>query len=109
MAIYLLYLLIYSSFKNTISISDNQASNDRLMVTNWKRCGRKRSWPNLRYYAGIFLARLRKTIKTCQASQSPGQVFNWGPLEYESGGLTTRMQHSKSRKTTEVTNLSYSE
>jgi hypothetical protein len=30
---------------------------------NWKECGRKRSWPNLRYYSNICLEGLRKTIK----------------------------------------------
>jgi hypothetical protein len=27
---------------------------------NWKGCGRKKSWPNLRYYPGICLEGLRK-------------------------------------------------
>jgi hypothetical protein len=25
-------------------------SNDRMIVMNWKGCGRKQMWPNLRYY-----------------------------------------------------------
>jgi hypothetical protein len=30
---------------------------------NWKGYGRKWSWPNLRYYPGIFLEGLWKTTK----------------------------------------------
>jgi hypothetical protein len=30
---------------------------------NWKECGRKQLWPNLRYYPGFCLERLRETIK----------------------------------------------
>jgi hypothetical protein len=30
---------------------------------NWKGHGRKWSWPNLRYYPGIFLEGLRKNMK----------------------------------------------
>jgi hypothetical protein len=30
---------------------------------NWKVFGRKQQWPNLRYYPGIFLEELSKTIK----------------------------------------------
>jgi hypothetical protein len=41
-------------------------------MTNWKGYGRKKSWPNLRYYPGIFLDRLRKTTKTHQDTRSPG-------------------------------------
>jgi hypothetical protein len=50
----------------------------------------KQLWPNLRYYSGICLVRLRKTAKTCQDSQSPGQDLNPGPPEYEAGVLTTQ-------------------
>jgi hypothetical protein len=31
---------------------------------NWKVCGRKRSWPNLRYHPGILSEGLRKITKT---------------------------------------------
>jgi hypothetical protein len=31
---------------------------------NWKECGRKRWWPNLRCYAGILVEGLRKPRKT---------------------------------------------
>jgi hypothetical protein len=30
---------------------------------NWKGCRRKRSWPNLRYYSGIYLYGLKKPTK----------------------------------------------
>jgi hypothetical protein len=30
---------------------------------NWKGYGRKWSWNNVRYYPGIFLEGLRKTVK----------------------------------------------
>jgi hypothetical protein len=33
-------------------------------MMNWKGLEKKRSWPNLRYYPGIFLERMRKTKKT---------------------------------------------
>jgi hypothetical protein len=54
-----------------------------------------RSWPNLRYYPGIFLKRLRKTTKNfSQDSRSPGREMNPGPLEYEAGMLTIRPRRS---------------
>jgi hypothetical protein len=47
---------------------------------NWKGCGRKRSWPNLRYFPSICLEGLRTTKNTVsQDSQSPGQDLNLGP------------------------------
>jgi hypothetical protein len=53
-------------------------------MINWKRFGRKRSWPNLRNYPSISLERLRKTTKTpSQDSRCPGRNFNLGPPEYE--------------------------
>jgi hypothetical protein len=47
---------------------------------NWKGCGRKWLWPNLRYYPGICLEELRKTTKNLsQDSQSLGRGLNPGP------------------------------
>jgi hypothetical protein len=58
-------------------------------MTNRKGCGRKRLWPNLRYYPGIFVDGLKKTMKNLsQNSWSPGRDLNLGPLEYEAGVLT---------------------
>jgi hypothetical protein len=49
-----------------------------------ERCGRKRSWPNLRNCPGIFLGGLRKTTKTFnQDSRSSGRDLNSGPPENE--------------------------
>jgi hypothetical protein len=45
---------------------------------NWKGCGRKWLWPNLRYYPGIFLEALRKTIK------SPVRIASFW-LRFEAG------------------------
>jgi hypothetical protein len=62
---------------------------------NRKGCGRKRPWPNLRYYNGIFLEGLRKTTKNLSRdSRSPGRDLNPRPPEYESGVLTTRLRRS---------------
>jgi hypothetical protein len=33
-------------------------------MVKWEERGRMRSWPYLRYYSGIFLEALRKTMKT---------------------------------------------
>jgi hypothetical protein len=58
---------------------------------NWKGCGRKRSWLNLRYYPGICVEGLRKTMKNLsQDSRSPGRDLNPGHPEYEAGVLTIR-------------------
>jgi hypothetical protein len=58
---------------------------------NWKGCGRKRSWPNLIYYPGIYLQELRKPTKDLsQGNRSPGRDLNAGPLKYEAAVLTTR-------------------
>jgi hypothetical protein len=62
---------------------------------NWKGCGRKRSWPNLRYYPGTRLEGVRKTTKSLsQDSRSPGRDLNPGPAEYEARVLTTRPRRS---------------
>jgi hypothetical protein len=62
---------------------------------NWKGCGRKRSWPSLRYYPSIFLQELRKTTKILsQDSWSLGRDLNPGLPEYEAGVLTTQPKRS---------------
>jgi hypothetical protein len=46
---------------------------------DWKGFGRKRSWPNSRYYPGICLEGVRKTTKTSiRTARSPGRDFNRG-------------------------------
>jgi hypothetical protein len=58
---------------------------------NWKGCGRKLSWLNVRCYPGICLARLRKTTKhLIQNSWSPGLDLIPGFPECNAGVLTTR-------------------
>jgi hypothetical protein len=39
-------------------------------MVNWKGCERKRSWPNLSSYPGLYLEILRKTTKTSQDNPS---------------------------------------
>jgi hypothetical protein len=66
-------------------------------MMNWKRCGRKRSWPNLRYYLCICLERLSKTSKNLsQDSLSPGQGLNPRLSEYEVGD--TPVKHADGQK-----------
>jgi hypothetical protein len=53
--------------------------------------GRKRSWPNLRYYLGICLEGLIKTTKNLsEDSWSPGRDLNPETPEYEAGALSDR-------------------
>jgi hypothetical protein len=40
---------------------------------NYKCCGRKRSWPNLRYYPDICLAGLKNTAKNLSQDS-----LSWG-------------------------------
>jgi hypothetical protein len=48
---------------------------------NWKVRERARLWPNLRYYHGIYLERLRKTIKTVTISGLRARDFSQKPPE----------------------------
>jgi hypothetical protein len=62
---------------------------DRWMM-NWKECGRKQQWPNLRCYLGICLEGLSKTTKNLgQDSRSPGQDLDLGHPEIKAVVLTT--------------------
>jgi hypothetical protein len=61
---------------------------------NCKGCGRKRSWPNLKYYPDIFLEGLNKTRISCQASRYAAQDLNRGPAEYEASVTTTGLRRS---------------
>jgi hypothetical protein len=59
---------------------------------NWNGFGRKWSWPNPRYYSGIYLEGLKKTTKNInQDSWSPGWDLNPGPPEYEAGVSITQL------------------
>jgi hypothetical protein len=57
-------------------------------VNNEFECGRKWSWPNLRYYPGIHLEVL---INTMKESGSLATELKYEPrsYEYEAGVLTT--------------------
>lgn len=51
---------------------------------NWNGYGTSQSWPHLKYYAGIYLVRLRRSAKSLsQDSQSPGRYLNPEVLEHE--------------------------
>jgi hypothetical protein len=64
---------------------------------NWKWCGGKRFWPNLRHYAGICLDGIKKAKKNpSQNSRSPCQGLHQGLSDYEAGVLTTRPRRSVS-------------
>jgi hypothetical protein len=54
-------------------------------MMKWQGYGRKRSWPDLRYYPGIFVEGLRKTTKNLsQESRSLSRDLNSGPADYVS-------------------------
>jgi hypothetical protein len=60
------YIFIYISLwfiNDAVSILDYIPSNDAIILMNWKEYGRRRSWPKLRQYRGIYLEGLRKTTK----------------------------------------------
>jgi hypothetical protein len=60
-------------------------------MMNWKESGRKQSWPNVRYYPGMYLEGLRKDLKNFgQASWSPTQDLNPELPTYETGVLIIR-------------------
>jgi hypothetical protein len=48
-------------------------------MINWKGHGRKRLWPNLKFYSGTCLEDLRKTTENLsQDSRSLGPIFESG-------------------------------
>jgi hypothetical protein len=64
-------------------------------MMNWKGCGRSSRGLISRHYPGIFLKGLRNITKSLiQDSWSPGRDLNPGPLEYETGVLTTQPRRS---------------
>jgi hypothetical protein len=55
-------------------------------MMNWKGFERKRSWPNLRYYPGIYLEGTEKITKhLSQESRCLGRDTNPGPLNTKQG------------------------
>jgi hypothetical protein len=50
---------------------------------NFKTCGRKVLWSNLRYSPGVYLERLRNITKNVKVN-SPGRDSNREPPEYKS-------------------------
>jgi hypothetical protein len=53
-----------------------------MMINELERYGRKRSWPNLKYYPSMCLEGLRKTMKNLsQENQSLGCNLNPGPTD----------------------------
>jgi hypothetical protein len=73
------YLNVFVSvvYLTTIFInSDYIASNEYLMI-NWKRCGRNRSRPNLRYYPGICVEGLRKVTKGLRIAGLQADIWTW--------------------------------
>jgi hypothetical protein len=64
-------------------------------MMNGRGLGSKRSWPDLRYYAGIRLEGLRKSTKNLiRHSRTPGRDSNPGRHGHEAGVLTTRPRRS---------------
>jgi hypothetical protein len=62
-----------------------------MWMLKWKGFGRKRSWPNEKYYLRIRLGVLRKTAKpVIQDSQSLSRDSDPGPPEHETGLIITR-------------------
>jgi hypothetical protein len=55
---------------------------------NWKECGRKELWLNLKYCLSICVNELREAMKILSHdSQCPRQDFKWEPPEYKSEWL----------------------
>jgi hypothetical protein len=73
-------------FNDALSVTRLCSVDDRMM--NWKRFGRKRSRPVLRYYPGIRLEGLKKNTKS-SLSIACRQESNSGLPEYEVEVLTT--------------------
>jgi hypothetical protein len=53
-----------------------------LLTMNWKGCGRKRSWPNLRYVTDIWLEAPRKI------QQTSGQLISESRFQHKTSRLT---------------------
>jgi hypothetical protein len=90
------YLFVCGLFCGVFSVTKDIVSNGRV-ISEWrigKDFERSGSALILRYYPGIRLEILRKTMKNLsQDSRSPSRNFNPGPPEYE-GVLSTRPRRS---------------
>jgi hypothetical protein len=65
------------------------------MDNELERYGRKRIWPNIKYYHGICLGVLKKTTKgLSHCSRSPSRDLNPEPSECEVGVLTIQPRRS---------------
>jgi hypothetical protein len=84
------YLVVSSLFNNDLSVIwDYIVSNEGVRSKLWvgKVLEGSSHGPILRYYPGICLEELKKTMKKPQYSQSLGLDLNPGPPEYEAGVL----------------------
>jgi hypothetical protein len=62
---------------------------------NWKRWGKKRSWPDLRYYVSVCLEGLKKTSVTNAGLQD--EISVPGLAEYQPGEMKGYFTTLKSR------------
>jgi hypothetical protein len=66
---------------------------------NWKGSGRKRPWPNLKYYPCICLEILENTTKDLsQDIWSPDRDFNPRPADYEAAGVLPTLSRCSFRE-----------
>jgi hypothetical protein len=63
---------------------------------DWKRVGKKWSWPNLKYYPEHLPGGTEENHETrSQGNRSVGLNFNLSPPEYEAGMLATTFGYNK--------------
>jgi hypothetical protein len=62
------------------NLPDYVVPNVWIIIMNREGCGRNWLWPNLRYYPGILLEGLRKTMKDLREdSGHPSRGSKWAP------------------------------
>jgi hypothetical protein len=75
---------------------------------NCRGFGWKRSWTYLRYYPGLCLEGLRKTMKNFnECRRSPGRDFNPEPPEYRAGVLATQSLRSVPMRATCLVHVTF--
>jgi hypothetical protein len=84
-----LLFIYFGLLKDAVSSSDYRLQRRMIGLMNWKGYGKKPSWPNLRYYPGIFQEEMRKATKSLMIASS-GPVFIPGSPDNETGQLTNR-------------------